>query len=81
MSGMTSTKGMPQCLALNSPAGSYRYVEESTTPGPGSIEHTLKLLRQGRINDIGSLRGFGVRVQFKTPSISRKMIRVILSSD
>src|SRR5437868_5682482 len=31
MSGRTSINGMPQCLALKMPAGSYRQVDDKTT--------------------------------------------------
>src|SRR4051794_3341579 len=73
MSGSTSKKGTPQCLALNRPAGSYRHVDDRTAFAPvRSTNRTKRFSRRGSTM-YGSLRGFGVRLQLSTPSMSKKM--------
>src|ERR1700735_1930918 len=73
MSGVMSMNGMLQCLALKSPAGSYRQVEDKTTFAPVFSSRRLKRTSKRLSTTYGNLRGLGVFLQFRTPSISKKM--------
>ena len=52
--------GMPQCLALKTPAGSYRQVEDKTTFAPVRSIRRLNRANRRLSTTYGNLRGLGV---------------------
>src|SRR5215204_6388556 len=65
--------GMPQCFAAYSPTGSTRQVDERTTFAPVRSSSLQRRASSLLSTMYGNFRGFGVVLQFSTPSISRKI--------
>src|SRR3954454_21500760 len=73
MSGRTSINGMPKCFAASRPIGSYLQVDDRTTFAPVVSQSFKSLASSFWSTMYGNLRGLGVRLQLRTPSISRKI--------
>src|SRR3954468_6735197 len=74
MSGRTSINGMPKCFAASRPIGSYLQVEDRTTFASVVSQSFNSLASSFWSTMYGNLRGLCVRLQLRTPSISRKII-------
>src|SRR3954467_12477398 len=73
MSGRTSINGMPKCFAASRPTGSYLQVEDRTTFASVVSQSFNSLASSFWSTMYGNLRGLCVRLQLRTPSISRKI--------